>query len=144
MSLVEIPKALEAGASWQYFTQDESRRYVITAREPDGSLRIARSGESREVIFASATDDGLVIRSIHIPADEKDQGLALSFTGEKRFTVDIEGAEMISGRIACDQNAGETVIRLSPESPSWAVNRRVCLTGERKGDDFTLTTRIGS
>lgn len=143
LRLVQAPKGLEPGASWLYHAGGEERRYEITAREAGGSLAIERAGPAREVISAREEEKGLALRSILVPADARaDGGLMLSFE-ENRFAVVIEGVTMISGRHVLDGHAGETRIRLLPETPSWAMPRAVDLTCTRRGNVFELTTRIG-
>jgi hypothetical protein len=70
-------------------------------------------------------------------------GLGLAFDEAGRFSLAMEGETIVSGLAATKQQAGATVIALSPTQPAWAAAREVRVTCSRDGDLVTAVTTIG-
>jgi hypothetical protein len=133
-----------AGEQWTLESDGRVIIYRIESSGADGKLRIARKDAPGESIEAFATGDGLRVTRIGCVADERLQGgLDLGFDEAGHFSLAMEGETIVSGSAATKQQAGTTVITLSPTQPEWAAARQVRVTCSRDGDLVTAVTTIG-
>jgi hypothetical protein len=138
------PAGMIAGEQWTLESDGRTIIYRIERVGSDGKLRITSENTRGEMIEAFAAGDGLGITRIGYLAGGKSQGgLDLAFDEAGCFSVAMVGETIVSGSAQVEQQAGATIVTLSPTRPDWAVARLVRVTCSRDGDLLTATTTIG-
>ena len=138
------PARMAVGEQWILEGDGRVIIYRIENSNPDGKLRIARKDAPGESIEAFATGDGLRITRIGSLADG---GLGAGSTSHSMkpgtSASRWKARRSYRDRQRRSEQAGTTVIILSPTQPDWAVARQVRVTCSRDGDLLTAVTTIG-
>jgi len=142
-SVVSTPDRLKPGAEWRFQADGRSVSFRVAASTDDGSLRITRSDDARETIFARARDAQLELLRIEKSSRSR-ATLTLRFDGGG-FGFTLAGAgDLVGGSTAIAANGGETTITLAPTEPDWTRIRPVAVSCARQGQQLALRTTIGA
>jgi hypothetical protein len=143
LDVIASPSRHEVGAEWIYRTIEGERSYRISSLEPDGRVRIERTGNLREQVSGRLVGRRLDLQRVQaLAGTHGSRGVTLAFDTIGGFTIDIDANESaVCGDFSID---GRGVLRLRPESPTWARARPISVRAMREGSRILLSTTVGT